>query len=90
MKLVIEIPKEDYKHFKELVNSLPKDPIFVDTTVYYIGNGKPLLKGKWNRVCIPTKSALYWECSKCKHALAQIEKTNFCPNCGAEMKEGDA
>ena len=45
MKLVIEIPEEDYKHFKELVNSLPKDPIFVDTVAYYIGNGTPIPKG---------------------------------------------
>ena len=86
MKLVIEIPKEDYKHFKELVNSLPKDPIFVDTTAYYIGNGKPLLKGQWKRHCVPIKSELWWECSECKNALAQIEKTNYCPICGADMR----
>ena len=45
IELVIRIPEVDYKYLKELYESLPKDPIFVDTVVYYIGNGTPLPKG---------------------------------------------
>lgn len=28
-----------------------------------------------------------WECSKCEYTIEH--RSNYCPNCGAQMKEGD-
>lgn len=62
IELVIKIPEVDYKHFKELYESLPKDTIFVDTVAYYIGNGTPLPKGHGELVDIrPLMRGLYEE-----------------------------
>ena len=83
MELVIKIPEIDYKHFKDLVNSLPKDPIFVDTVAYYIGNGTPLPKGHWIEVDNG------YICSECDiiRAKGTTGKYNYCPNCGADMTD---
>ena len=44
-------------------------------------------RGKWiykiDLITVPTG---YWECSECKEGRLLYE-ANFCPNCGAEMRE---
>ena len=81
MKLIIDIPDNEYNQICEL--RLHNRTFYDDA----IRNGTPLKTGHWKRHCIPTKSELWWECSECKHALAQMEKTKYCPNCGAKMVE---
>lgn len=49
-------------------------------------------KGKWDKKSI----AFYWKCSECGAAISNdrhevflfpiVEKLNFCPNCGADMR----
>ena len=29
-----------------------------------------------------------YECSKCHSILHEVKETNFCPNCGADMRKG--
>ena len=41
-------------------------------------------KGKWDDI----GGVLRYGCQFCHHA--QERKSNFCPNCGADMREGDA
>lgn len=31
-----------------------------------------------------------WFCSECNHSLSAFTLTNYCPNCGSRMEEGDA
>lgn len=45
------------------------------------GNHQPSRKGYWNDFSVD-----YWECSECKN-LNKID-LDFCPNCGADMREG--
>ena len=49
-------------------------------------------KGKWlshydyckRKGCTPSGLSAYWWCDQCEHGVEY--PTNFCPNCGAEMK----
>ena len=51
---------------------------------------RPVVKGKWDRL----ESWQKWQCSACG-VLMDIDGTpqenllNFCPNCGADMREAD-
>ena len=40
--------------------------------------------GEW----IPCKDDNFCKCSECKQIVMSEERSNFCPNCGAKMKEG--
>lgn len=31
-----------------------------------------------------------WKCNKCGYGVERYNNTNFCPNCGARMRKGDA
>ena len=47
-------------------------------------------KGRWKRVSVDeyTQSAIYvYRCDKCKKC--NFGMSNFCPNCGADMTEGE-
>lgn len=50
----------------------------------------PVVRGKWERhYTRPNVYAdLFWHCSACgyKHTF---EYSKYCPNCGAQMKDGD-
>ena len=41
-------------------------------------------KGHWIEVDLDV-----WDCSECKEGSCSGNKTNFCPNCGADMREGE-
>ena len=41
-------------------------------------------KGQWIEVDLDV-----WDCSECKEGSCSGNKTNFCPNCGADMREGE-
>jgi hypothetical protein len=49
---------------------------------------KPRLKGRWEN---PTVMAMKWTCSVCKNTgvsrLGESPSYNFCPHCGADMRE---
>ena len=101
MKLIIDIPEEDYKRIVDYYNSHE----IVDATYSYIKNGTPLdsvikdMKkesteptGHWiehynpeAEICMQHMS----ECSVCGKMICgryNIYK-NFCPNCGEKMEE---
>ena len=46
----------------------------------------PMVHGRWNRVKFFVNATLH-HCSICDHA--EIKKYNYCPNCGADMRDGD-
>lgn len=82
MKLVIEIPKAEYKKVKEGRAS-------VSMMRKAIRNSAPLQIGHW----IPTGAYYtgaygnidYVECSCCHYE--SLEEGYFCPNCGANMDD---
>ena len=90
MKLIIDIPKEDYKTLskmseKEKVNELS----------YFekiIANGKPYEErpqGEW----IDRSEEGYVECPICgclTNCEDNIDELNYCWNCGAKMQNSDA
>ena len=44
----------------------------------------PRPTGQWIEVDLDV-----WDCSECKEGSCSGNKTNFCPNCGADMREGE-
>lgn len=42
---------------------------------------RPVAKGRWE------DCSSGWMCSNC--SWTQIRESNYCPNCGADMREGD-
>ena len=42
----------------------------------------PVKHGRWKYI-----SFLTVECSECKTQIHDLEYSNFCPNCGADMRE---
>lgn len=43
---------------------------------------RPAIYGEWEFVSFMTV-----RCSNCKEIFHELESDNFCPNCGADMKE---
>ena len=79
MKLVIEIPDNEYHQICEL---RLHNRTFYDAA---IRNGTPLPKGHWIEHEI--EDTLRWlECSNC-HCETYNVKHNYCPNCGADMRD---
>lgn len=52
-----------------------------EITLLPASNVRENVRGKWE------DCSSGWMCSKCYHS--QIHETNFCPNCGADMKKGE-
>lgn len=50
-------------------------------------------KGKWEWVQYDANPNIgNWHCSECRyipHGKKEYQKSNFCPNCGADMREGE-
>lgn len=87
MKLVINIPKNDY----ELALQNDYSAIYKGTHIAEtIKNGTPLIerpKGNWIDICVI--KAFHYDgeprvrCSRCGNEEEWL--SNYCPNCGAEM-----
>ena len=97
MKLIIEIPDEDYKFVKELAyvglargNTKTIQKHIIDAIkqgeLYDGTQGEWIERLDYNR-------DTYYDCSVCGNSWTTIEGTpwengmNFCPNCGAKMKK---
>ncbi len=67
---------------KSIINEIPAADV------------RPVVKGKWVRRTFASterggwKKKVFYCCSNCE--TTWDAPTNFCPNCGAEMKEGEA
>lgn len=52
---------------------------------------RPVVRGKWKRDYNPNGSSNWQTCSACYAFILlpswRIENWNFCPNCGADMRE---
>jgi rubrerythrin len=76
-KIVLETDR--LEHFK-----------FMRTAAEICVDGKhatfaPVVHGRW----IIGKGNKYRECSCCHYIFARLHPNNYCPNCGANMKEED-
>lgn len=49
---------------------------------------RPVVRGRWKRVD-PRSTVVTFKCSVCDW-YAHMNATNFCPNCGADMREAEA
>ena len=49
---------------------------------------RPVVRGRWKRVD-PRSTVVTFRCSECNY-YAHMNATNFCPNCGADMREAKA
>lgn len=43
---------------------------------------RPVVRGKWEYISFMT-----CRCSVCKEVFHELEGDNYCPNCGADMRE---
>jgi len=83
MKLLIDIPNNDYKHIKEYYE---KNDI-VEATYSYIYYGIPQKVGHW--IKLKSKNGIYVkpaECSICGMQFFNDGKDNYCRSCGAKME----
>lgn len=94
MKIVIDISENQYKTLNAKTQDDIVDVIDHGALINAIKNGTPLPKrtGKWLDKKTTIKKAhgiAYgrWGCSVCK--VKQPHKSNFCPNCGADMQRGE-
>ena len=91
MKIVIEISEDFYDVLtNEKWDSIRNIPLEHMDLVQKIKNGTPLPHGKWldKKMTIKGSHGLAYGrygCSVCKKK--QLSKSNFCPNCGADMRE---
>lgn len=46
---------------------------------------RPVVRGRWEFRSTDTLASKAWTCSVC--GRRKVFKTNFCPNCGADMRE---
>ena len=95
MKIVIDIPEEIYSFINTQWNDVPKindSPINIICKA--IVDSTPLTerpKGKWIDICVI--KAFHYDgeprvrCSRCGNE--EEWSSNYCPNCGAEMNEGE-
>ena len=53
-------------------------------------NLEPRKKGKWELRTDEIFDIDYYKCSECGYeTYRKIDISNFCPNCGADMREGE-
>lgn len=84
MKIVIDIPEKLYEAYKGRPPML--GDAGMDMIAQSIANGTPLPKGHY------IQKGLMWECSNCGAGTRIMKKyniPNFCPCCGADMREAD-
>ena len=61
-------------YIEEMIDSIPAADV------------RPVVRGKW-RLYSPLTDT--YECDKCGYqVIDESFRTNFCPNCGADMREG--
>ena len=79
---------------REAVNALIKAECSPKVAAYLIdavatipaADVRPVVRGKW-RLYSPLTDT--YECDKCGYqVIDESFRTNFCPNCGADMREG--
>ena len=93
IKLIIEIPDEVFEIRNEIENGSP----IANLVMIALKFAKPYEerpKGEWIEVGDnqPYSKDKLYGCSECRfggYLLSDTKSVNFCPNCGAEMSEGD-
>ena len=46
----------------------------------------PVVRGRWDLLDDASSKIVKWNCDKCNRISTR--KTDYCPNCGADMREG--
>ena len=46
----------------------------------------PVARGRWDLLDDASSKIVKWNCNKCNRISTR--KTDYCPNCGADMREG--
>ena len=82
IELVIKIPEEQYRTLNAKSQSDVVTVIDNTLLIKAIKNGVPLPKGHWKYLASGNARHLY--CSECKYGA--LFESDFCPNCGAEMR----
>lgn len=87
IKLIVDFDREFY----ELVRGNEQCSLSLQA----IADGKPykekapeIPKGNWSEP-FEVNDKLFHKCSQCHISTQVILITNFCPNCGADMRQGD-
>ena len=84
----------EYIEREKLIEHLKKDPLFDLVERYGItgviesipaADVRLVVRGKWLDVTWCGED--YLSCSMCGYGALAHERTNFCPNCGADMRE---
>ena len=86
-----------FNYCEEIDNNIPENersgykmlPDILKIRKYIIENTRP--HGEWKRISMDKyirHASCFYRCSVCGEDT--IGETNFCPNCGADMREGEA
>lgn len=82
--VVIKVSKEDLETAERIILESGKQ-----RKTFY-SDEQPRMQGRWVK---PTIMAIRWHCSVCNNTcVSKVEglpSQDFCPNCGADMREGE-
>lgn len=81
MKIVIDIPEEMISYINKNEFDAISEAVYGSMAIFAIQNGTPLPKGHWE------DCSNGWMCSNCNRDVSN--ESNFCPNCGADMRESE-
>ena len=80
MQILIEISEENYRKVED-----GRCPVSVMRDA--IRNGKPLPKGHWTTVEMTQGDGCRYTVTYCSECNEDVDyRTDFCPNCGADMR----
>lgn len=71
---------EYYHHRADIQNEALREAL----TRVPAADVRPVVRGLWKRVD-PRSTVVTFRCSECNY-YAHVNATNFCPNCGADMR----
>ena len=91
-KIIAEFPSADVV-LRDCYNAILWENDVMRKQLAEIGKGfgqkmndvAPVVRGRWKRVD-PRSTVVTFRCSECNY-YAHMIATNFCPNCGADMRE---
>ena len=99
MKLVIDIPKEQYEAIKSAVyiGGRGNGKTMLNSLVDAVADGQPMKKGKWINLGNHevNRNIYIFECSNCRDKMmipwSERFEVTYCPNCGSynPIREAD-
>lgn len=74
---------------REVTGNVERGGFQTDCPLVPAADVRPVVRGKWSRVYDDFMKSNYDTCSCCGKEYFGAYGFNYCPNCGADMREGE-